>query len=239
MTVMRTARGCAARARGARGFAVLSVVAAGLLVSALAAGWLLAAATDTGVASAFARGLESRQAARGALHWAAAELAGVPDWNLVLAGSLASSVADGPPSGTRHLPGGDPISLDEVRSLVECSRLSPCTDAERTISTRERPWGANNPRWQLYVWGRFDRLLPAGSAPAPFYIVVLVADDPAESDGDPLRDATGLTPGAGVLRLRSEAFGPAGAHHVVEGTVARPATPPGPSLRLMTMGDVL
>ncbi len=77
------------------------------------------------------------------------------------------------------------------------------------------------------------------SAPAPFYIVVLVADDPAESDGDPLRDATGLTPGAGVLRLRSEAFGPAGAHHVVEGIVARPATPPGRSLRLMTMGDVL
>jgi hypothetical protein len=40
-----------------------------------------------------------------------------------------------------------------------------------------------------------------------------VADDPSEADGDPFLDTNGR------LTLRSEAFGPAGAHAAVEATV--------------------
>ena len=52
-----------------------------------------------------------------------------------------------------------------------------------------------------------------------FYLAVLVADDPAETDGNPLADGPG--PGFGVVMLRAEAFGPGGTHAAVEQTLAR------------------
>ena len=51
----------------------------------------------------------------------------------------------------------------------------------------------------------------------------MVADDPSENDNDPLQDGRSATnPGAGVLTLRAEAFGPRGTRQVVELTAARP-----------------
>jgi hypothetical protein len=47
------------------------------------------------------------------------------------------------------------------------------------------------------------------------YIAVWVADDPAETDGNPLAD------GNGTLTLHAEAYGPNGSRKVVEVTVAR------------------
>ena len=82
-----------------------------------------------------------------------------------------------------------------------------------------RPWGLNNPRWQLYAWGRLADWLPEGAIDAGFYVVVLVADDPAETDGNPLADGPGS--GFGVVMLRAEAFGPGGTHAAVEQTLAR------------------
>jgi hypothetical protein len=53
---------------------------------------------------------------------------------------------------------------------------------------------------------------------------VLVGDDPSENDGDPLRDGqTPGNPGAGVIVVRAEAFGPFNVHKVVELTMADPA----------------
>ena len=89
--------------------------------------------------------------------------------------------------------------------------------------TEERPWGANNPRWQLYAYGPLSSLLPDGSIRSDFYGVVMAADDPSENDGNPLLDGTDTgNPGTGVLALRAEAFGPRGAHTIIETTVARP-----------------
>ena len=52
--------------------------------------------------------------------------------------------------------------------------------------------------------------------------MVLVGDDPSETDGDPLTDGIGGTnPGSGVVALRAEAFGPHGTHRIIEATVAR------------------
>jgi hypothetical protein len=57
---------------------------------------------------------------------------------------------------------------------------------------------------------------------SPIYVVVMVADDPSETDGDPLTDGnTGTNPGSGVLSIRAEALGPHGAHRVIEATMAR------------------
>jgi hypothetical protein len=96
--------------------------------------------------------------------------------------------------------------------------------------TADRPWGANNPRWALFSYGPLSAMSSeSGALPSPDYVVVLVADDPAESDGDPSRDGEpGSGPGAGVILVRAEAFGPLEAHRVVQAAVARgrPAGPP-------------
>jgi len=80
----------------------------------------------------------------------------------------------------------------------------------------ERPWGNNNPRWRVYACGALADLALAAS---PFYVVLLAADDPLETDGNPLADGTSA--GHDVLLLRGEAFGPGGIHSVVELTAAR------------------
>ena len=78
-------------------------------------------------------------------------------------------------------------------------------------NSEPRPWGANNPQWRLFAFGR---LTPGA------YVIAWVADDPAENDGDATRDGTGDdNPGSGILALRAEAFGLEGAHKVLEATV--------------------
>jgi hypothetical protein len=65
----------------------------------------------------------------------------------------------------------------------------------------------------------------AATINSQMYVVVWVADDPSENDGNPLMDGTAATnPGSGVLAMRAEAFGPSGTHRVIEATVARTDT---------------
>jgi hypothetical protein len=86
-----------------------------------------------------------------------------------------------------------------------------------------RPWCANNPRWQLYAYVALRDMMPSGAVNSPYYVVAMVGDDASENDGNPLQDGSGEdNPGAGALAMRAEAFGPSGAHTVIEATVARP-----------------
>lgn len=65
---------------------------------------------------------------------------------------------------------------------------------------------AASPDWRPYAFGALEALMPASSQPSPFYVVVLVAADPGSADR---------------LNLRTEAFGPRGAHKVLELSVSR------------------
>ena len=124
----------------------------------------------------------------------------------------------------RRPPVGPVVDLDLVRSLADCGQAPPCSDAEREAISRARPWGADNPRWQLFAYGPLNLMLPPGAAPSPCYVVVLVADDRASAMAT--RHATGATPSqAAVSCARAEAFGLAGAHRAVELTAARPPSP--------------
>ena len=87
---------------------------------------------------------------------------------------------------------------------------------EMTATTDGRPWGLNNPHWRLFAFGPFNHS----------YVAVWVADNPADNDADPLADGTAPTnPGAGIVALRSEAFGVGGAHKVLESTFHRVSGP--------------
>jgi hypothetical protein len=65
---------------------------------------------------------------------------------------------------------------------------------------------------------------------SPFYLVAFAADDPSENDGDAMRDGVAVSgrpnPGAGIVMVRAEAFGPRNAHRAIEATVARLDVPP-------------
>ena len=58
--------------------------------------------------------------------------------------------------------------------------------------------------------------------PAECYLVVWVADDGREEDGDPLADAFEEgTAGHGIVRVRAEAFGLKGSRRAIEAELVR------------------
>jgi hypothetical protein len=165
-----------------------------------------------------------------------APLAGLSDdeWNAVLAGSQRSTSVDGTPFGTRTLADGSSIDLVSVVNAANCGKSTTCSAADLTgNATGDRPWGANNPVWRPFAYGPLAAVVGDASVSSPFYVVVMVGDDPAENDNDPSRDGSdpSVNPGSGVLSVRAEAFGPRGAHRVVELTAARRDAGP---LRVLT-----
>ena len=208
--------------RASEGIAMVVVVMAMLLMAALAAALALTTSTEVIIAGNFRSAAEGLYAADGMLERAISDLRLAEDWTPLLDGTLQSSFVDDAPGQVRTLPNGVSVDLSQVRNLANCRKASFCTAGEMDAVTADRPWGANNPRWQIYAYGPLSRLLPAGAIASQFYGVVMVADDPSEVDGNPLRDGEASSPGAGVLDVRAEAFGPRGAHAIVEMTIARP-----------------
>jgi hypothetical protein len=194
-----------------------------LVISAMALCLVLLSMTETLATGNDGRATSAFYAAQAGLDRAIADLSDAPDWDQVLAGTLLSGFTDGPPGGERVLADGRRISLDAVVNLANCGRAVACTPAEMDAVTLERPWGRNNPRWRLFGHGPLGGILVPPEPAAGEYLVVLVADDPYESDDDPSRDGRAGSAGAGVILVRAEAFGPDGAHRVVEGTLARGA----------------
>lgn len=220
--------------------ALVVTLMAMVLLAALGAGLLLMTTTEVKVTRNFRVATEALYAADGALEMAMGEVAAVPDWNLLLNGSVRSAFVDGPPGGLRALPGGGELNLDHLLHEANCKKATACSSAEMSAVTAERPWGPNNPHWQLLAHGPLSNL----AVTSPFYVVVLVGDDPADNDGDPLRDGASLeNPGSGVVALRAEAFGPWAAHTVIEATLARPELDPasgatGEGLRILSWREM-
>jgi hypothetical protein len=208
---------------GRRGSALVVVLLALVLLSAIGASMVLLSTTDTLAAAnqRDARGV--LYAAESAIELAADELVHLADWNAVLEGTVRSARVDGPPSGARQLPDGRSVLLEELPNLAGCGRPTPCSPAQLATPSDERPWGVNNPRWRLFA----HRLEAAGPPAFPVYTVVLVGDDPMEQDGDPERDGAPGSPGADVLVLRADAFGPSGSRRTVQAVVERIRAPSG------------
>ena len=226
------------------GIALIVAMMAMLLMTALGVALVLTTSSETMIASNFRNGQEALYAADAVVERAMDDILTVADWNKLLDGSTQSAFVDGPPSGTRNLPEGSTIDLAQVLNLANCDHVAACTDAEMNAVSAMRPWTTNNPRWKLYSYGKLADMLPASDTiNSSYYVVLMVGDDPSENDDDPLHD--GVTPcplddptgsiktmtnpvtcnlGSGVIALRAEAFGPRGAHKVIEITVARTDT---------------
>ncbi len=199
-------RTCAGRVgrlrRDERGVALIIALMATLLLTALGVALVLVTSTETQIAGHFRDAQEALYAADAGVERAVQDLLLVPRWNDVLAGTVRSGFVDSTLLPT--LPGGG-VTID----------LNQATTALQAETDAANLWGANNPRWQLYAWGRVTNLLPTGTIDSWMYIAVWVADDPSETDGDPLSDTNG------VLTLHAEAYGQWNTRKVIEVTVAR------------------
>src|SRR5689334_13966334 len=223
------------------GIAMVIAMMAMLLMTALGVALILTTLSETMIAGNFRNSQEGLYAADAAIERAMDDILTVPDWNKLLDGSTQSAFVDGAPSGQRTLLDGSTIDLAQALNMANCQKVATCSASDLTAITSERPWGVNNPVWRLYGYGNLRDMLPAtDTINSPYYVIVMVGDDPSDNDGNPLLDGGGLgacppgqvsalnptpcNPGYGVLALRAEAFGPRGAHKIIEITVARTDT---------------
>jgi hypothetical protein len=211
--------------------AVIVALMAMMLMTALGMSLVLTTSSETLISGNFRAGGEAMYAADAILERSMDDLLTIPDWNKLLDGSLQSGFIDGPPSGERTLPDGTKIDLSQIVSFANCEKATTCTAGEMDTNTDTRPWALNNPRWQLFAYGNVADLLPTDTINSPFYVVVLIGDDPSETDANPLGDGGASAdpnyndnPGRGVIALRAEAFGPRGAYKVIEMTIAKTDT---------------
>jgi hypothetical protein len=195
-----------------------------LMLSVLGVAFSLVTSSEALIVENFRNDQEALHAADAAAEHGIGDLEALADWNLALNGTVRSTFVDGLPSGTRTLQGDSVVDLTALTSLANCHKTTPCSAAEMNAATADRPWGANNPRWQLFLYGRLRDVAPGSAIDSPYYIVVFVGDDPSETDGDPLRDGSPPGPGAGVIVLRSQAFGPRGTQKTIELTISRAST---------------
>jgi hypothetical protein len=216
-----------ARLRDEQGVALIIAMMAVLLMSALGLALVMTTTTETKIAGNFREGHEALYAADAAVERVMQDLLTVPDWNNVLAGALTAGFIDGPPAGPRTLPDGSRLDLTEATNMLRCGKLTACSDADMDQLTEDRPWGKNNPRWQLYAYGPLEDITPMGTINSNMYVVVWVADDPAECDDLPLKDGgapagdCGTNLGSGVVAMVAHAYGPSGVKRVIEVTLAR------------------
>jgi Tfp pilus assembly protein PilX len=217
-----------ARGRSERGAALLIALMCLMLMTGLGLALVLTTSTETLITGNFKHGSEGMYAADAGVERVMQDLLTVPDWNAVLAGQVTSPFIDGPASGVRTMADGTTLNLAEATNMINCRKVTTCSTTEMNTSTEERPWSVDNPRWTLYAYGPLGNMLTgtlAATINSQMYVVVWVADDPSENDGNPLQDGNAQTnPGSGVLAMRAEAFGPNGTHRVIEATVARTDT---------------
>lgn len=207
------------RLTGDAGIALVAALIVTMVVAALALSLTMVVSTEERVAASYRDGVEAFYAADAAFELAFRDLAASTDWSLVLDGTVPSSFFDG---GRVPWPSGPARTAAEATALVRCGRPA-CSAADLAAVTAERPWGANNPHWQLFASGPV-----AGLAAVPpdsgAYVAVWVGDDPLETDGNPLVDGdstAGPNPGQGIVSVLVHAYGPGQARRVIEATVAR------------------
>lgn len=209
------------RLRDERGAALVVALMAMLLLSALGLALVLTTNTETMIAGNFRGAEEALYAADAGIERTMQDVLTVPDWNNILNGSTKSAFIDGP-AGVRTLSAGTTLDLNEATNMANCGKTSACSAAEMDAVTDDRPWGKNNPRWQLYAYGPLSDIVPTNTVNSEMYVVVWAGDDPSENDDNPLVDGNAQTNlGTGVMTLRAAAFGPGGAHKVIEVTLSR------------------
>ncbi len=194
-----------------RGVAVVIALLMALLVGAIAAALVALTTTETLVSASYRYAREASYGAEAALERGLHDLATMPDWSPALAeppGNVTSGFDDG--EVAPRAPDGRTLDLMRLTA-----------DRQRASDVRDGPvvFGADSPRWRLFAHGSVRSLLASPEASPglnlPLYLVVWVADDESDGDGDPAVDSN-----ARIL-VCAVAFGAGGARRSAEARVAR------------------
>ena len=185
------------------GAAIVLALLATALLGALGLGVASLSTTEIAAAANFRVATEARYAADAAIEFATAEVRGVPDWSAILSGAARAALVGA--TLTPILPSGDAVDLGAMTAEIQAA-----SDAAFGL-------GANNPRWALFAHGLLSDLAPAVFLAARPYVAVWVADDSAETDGNPVIEANGR------LMLMARAMGPGGSMRAIEAMLGRPA----------------
>jgi hypothetical protein len=211
----------------ARGIALVLAILVTSFLTAIGLGLALIVMIDRLATGNLRGSVAMLYAADAVIELAARDLSQLEDWNAALTGQSRGMFTDGAPSGERSIPGGGTLDLTTATNQLNCGRATSCSDAQMDANSKERPWGPNNARWRLYAYGPWGNMgnIVQFARPADCYLLVWVADDSREQDGDATADASPDEPGHGILRLRVEAYGAAGLRRAVEAELARLCLP--------------
>jgi hypothetical protein len=193
--------------RDERGAALLMVLLLTMLLLAVGASLVTVTTTETLVAASHRFALETWHGAEAALERAACDLAVMPDWSAALAPAPAN-VVSGFDDGIVEARGPDGRVL----------RLSDLTaERQRDSDARDGPavFGADSPQWRLFAHAPLASLAPDPTARVPAYLVVWVADDGRDGDGNPAIDLNQ------TVLVHAEAFGGRGARRAVQAAIGR------------------
>jgi type II secretory pathway pseudopilin PulG len=185
--------------RNQAGTALLCVLMVTMMLGTLSAALVLVVMGNSLASANQGSGQQALYAADAALEEAISELRGM-DWLTLPSGSVSAQLADG--SQMPNAPGGRVLDLARLAAERQA-------DSDGIFAA-----AADRPVWHLFGHAPFANLTPGGTVVPPAYLLVWVADEGDETDGDPERDSNLL------LLVRAEAFGASGAHRSVEATVA-------------------
>ena len=183
------------------GVALIVTLMALLVLVALTGALIPLASSETAISANHRLALQTLYAAEAALERAIRELEAAPSWDDVLAGRQRAAVWE--EQTTRRLADGALLDLNVETSALESAGAGG-SGAGRGL------------RWRLYAHGPLSAVLPRDPTGGLLHTAVWVADDPADADADPLRDANG------TVILHAAAIGPALAQRAVQATLTRP-----------------
>ncbi len=195
---------CVANERGA---ALLVAILLATLLGVVGAGLVALTTSETALGASFRHVHEVTYGAEAGVELALHDLASVADWSSVLAvppANRTSTFVDA--SAAPTLPDGRTVDLASLTRL-----------RQRESDARDGPdlFGLDSPQWRLYVHVALGDVFPPPRPFVPVYVVVWVADDGVDGDGDPSLDANR------ILLIRSEAFGSGSARRAIEVSVRR------------------
>lgn len=196
---------------GERGVAVVVALLMALLVGAIAAALVTLVTTETQISASYRHAQEASYGAEAALERGLHDLANMARWSPALSeppANVTSTFDDG--EVMPRAPDGR--SLDLARLTTERQRESDVRDGTDVF-------GADSPQWRLFAHAPVRALLDSGEAARglnlPLYLVVWIADDESDGDGNPEIDSNGQ------VLVHAAAFGASGTRRSVEARVAR------------------
>jgi hypothetical protein len=192
---------------GERGTALICVLMVTTLLGTLSGALVLVALSETMASANHGTAEQALYAADAALEATLGEL-GSADWPGIPGAAVSARLQD--PSPSPRTPDGRILDL----AVLAAER--------QTASNAVFAPSPNRPVWHLFGRCPLTDLSPAGLVVPPAYLLVWIADDGDEADGDASRDSNQ------VVMVRAEGFGAAGAHRSVEATVALQNAPAGP-----------